>query len=68
MVCDIEVCAWVYVWHECLLLYLLGSPCVGHTHTNIYIQCLHVCVLDLITTCAIENQQEELQATFIHTT
>lgn len=61
MVADIDVC----VCHEPVFLWLLGIPCMGHTQTNIYTQCLHVCVLDLIATFAIESQQEELQKTFI---
>lgn len=35
---------------------------------NIYIQCLHMCVLDLIATFATERQQEELWDMFIYTT
>lgn len=41
---------------------------MGHTQKNIYTQCLHVCVLDLKATSAIESQEEWLQETFIYTT
>lgn len=58
MLAGVGVCLCVCASQACVFL---GRDFWDSLHVaNIYIQCLHMCVLDVIATFATERQQEEL--------